>query len=292
MVSRPRSTPPRGRCQAPARERRAGTGKSTNHLAAPAASPVPSERPLDPHTKRKYATPPNNELQRSSWLAEHPLPKNVRANSQNDANYDGRSSRSRWARQQIRRLEQWIQKQFKRKAKIFNVGVVPNSNPPDSGHEENLIPKPKRSVAGSTESTASEQYTRTMKLELIDKNNNSVVRSVQVLLDTGNPRNILSSRLVQTFNLGLENDRERVALKTMGNNEWYSIGKIKGRLILKSSDPKWIDAEFEVSKCDEHYDAVLGSKFLHEYKMVKVSEDVPHAFSGFRCKPLSYTSKL
>ena len=265
--------------------------KITNRSAAPTASSVPPERPPDPYAKRKYAVLPKNELQRSSWLAEHPLPTNVRVNSQDDFTYDGQPQQPRWARRQICRLERLIQKLFKRKIKLFHINDVPNSNPQNPGHEGNIISGPRGSVAESSESTVSEKYIRTMRLELMDKNNDPVVRNVQVLLDTGNPRNILSSKLVQTFNLGLEDDGERVALKTIGNNEWYSIGKIKGRLIFKSNDPTWIDAEFEVSKCDEHYDAVLGSKSLNRYNMVKVSEDMPPGFTGFRSKRVSYTSK-
>lgn len=267
--------------------------KISNFSAAPTTPSVPPEQsPNSDAQQKKYVEPPKSEPQRSKWLSKLRLPENVGLNSGNNFTLDARSQhphpkrvrRRRRRKGRFERLKQWLKK---RTAKLFCVDVgVFDSNLSGSR------PQPKKSATGSIKSTESERYIRTFKLELIDKQDNPVVRNVQVLLDTGNPKNILSTKMVSLFDLGLEDDGERVALKTIGNNEWLSIGRIKGRFILRHHDPSWIDAEFEVSKFDEHYDAVLGSKTLNEYNIIQVSEDVPHGFSGFRGKSVSYTSKL
>lgn len=137
-----------------------------------------------------------------------------------------------------------------------------------------------------------ENFTRTIMLEMYDKDGKPVKKSVQVLLDTGNPLNVLSWKTVKTYGLErLVHGGPRTGLKTMGGHEFTSIGRIKGRVLVETNDPRWLDAEFEVSASDDHYDVVLGSEFLAEHHLVQVSKKFPPAYSGFRTKPAEYTGK-
>jgi hypothetical protein len=137
-------------------------------------------------------------------------------------------------------------------------------------------------------------FVKTILVAFKDERGNEILRHARAKFDTGNPKNLVSPDFVKQFgSLVLDESGKRVILDLPGGGRYISIARLAGRWTCRISDsqfrfdPKFMDAEFEVSDTSERFDVVIGSDTLEEEHIVTFRRDF--ALTGFRTQTASYT---
>ena len=140
-------------------------------------------------------------------------------------------------------------------------------------------------------------FVRTIQVIFKDERGEEILRHARAKFDTGNPENLISPAFVAQFGtLVPDAHNERVILDLPGGSKYVSIARLAGRWTCKLSDsrfrfdPKFMDAEFEVSNSTERFDVVIGSNTLQKEHIMKLRRDL--ALTGFRTKNASYSRKF
>jgi hypothetical protein len=134
-----------------------------------------------------------------------------------------------------------------------------------------------------------DDWVKTISIIFQDTSGKEVLRYAKAKFDTGNPKNLISPTFAARFGLIFEPHNAKVILDLPGNGQFVSIGKIAGRWCSKINaahdryfrfDPKFMDAEFEVSNSAERFDIVIGADTI---KLERLLEWGPAlALTGFR----------
>ncbi|KAF2119412.1 hypothetical protein BDV96DRAFT_642437 [Lophiotrema nucula] len=129
-----------------------------------------------------------------------------------------------------------------------------------------------------------EEFARTIHVVFQNDDGVEILRHARALLDTGNPKNLISPSFIARFSLSLPNNEGSPILETPGDGLYISTGSVEGRFACPGADPKFFDAKFEISKVEERFDVVIGSEDINEYNLVNVNPILGLAITGFRAK--------
>ena len=139
------------------------------------------------------------------------------------------------------------------------------------------------------------EYVRTIEVVFKDRNGcEQPPVYARAQFDTGNPINLISPDFVAKCGQIFEPSEGETILETAGNGQFISTGTITGRWTCKARhgpphfDPKFMDAEFEVSKHTERFDVVIGSDTISKERLMVLAPSL--CLTGFRTKTPKRTS--
>lgn len=142
-------------------------------------------------------------------------------------------------------------------------------------------------------------WVRIIALIFEDADGNEIMRYGKAKFDTGNPKNLVSPDFAARFGLVFEPGQERIILELPGGTEYTSMAKLRGRWSCKvhnsrdlrfQFDPKFMDADFEVStSTEERFDVVIGANTIAKERLLQWGPGI--GLTGFRTKAAVFSSK-
>ena len=137
-----------------------------------------------------------------------------------------------------------------------------------------------------------DDWVKTISVIFEDNSGNEVLRHAKAKFDTGNPKNLISPAFAARFGLIFDPRNAKVILDLPGNGQFASIGKVAARWCIQINashdrrfrfDPRFMDAEFEVSKSAERFDIVIGADTIKSERLLEWGPGL--ALTGFRPSP-------
>jgi hypothetical protein len=100
-----------------------------------------------------------------------------------------------------------------------------------------------------------------------------VCRHAMALFDTGCSKNLMSRTMASRIDVVYLARTGEPIMNTLGMDKFRSLGRINRRWASYSQrfDPKFYDAEWEVSDKTEDYDVIIGCDTMTENKLIKIS---------------------
>jgi hypothetical protein len=155
-----------------------------------------------------------------------------------------------------------------------------------------------RSIRSRGAENQNDEWVLTVSVIFQDANGQEILRHARAKVDTGNPKNLISPAFTAQFGFAFDAANERVILELPGGGLYVSTAKLAGRWSCKVNssrnspfkfDPKFMDAEFEVSNTDERFDVVIGSDTISEERLLEWGPGI--ALTGFRTKLKTYNGE-
>lgn len=246
---------------------------TSSHTSSPALHPVDAVNiePVDHSSSTNHhlvtvAAPDTSPL----YPIYHPVLKRWSAESDTNAAQDSQLGPNR----RIKQRQKWQQPLKRTRSYIVSLrNMLARHSKRDSTFDD-------------------DDWVKTISIIFPDNSGNEVLRYAKAKFDTGNPKNLISPTFAASFGIILEHHNPKVILDLPGNGQFVSIGKITGRWCSKTNathdryfrfDPRFMDAEFEVSNSAERFDVVIGADTI---KLEKLLEWGPAlALTGFRSSP-------
>lgn len=143
-----------------------------------------------------------------------------------------------------------------------------------------------------------DDWVKTVSIIFEDRSGKEILRHAKAKFDTGNPKNLISPAFAAKFGLSFESRNGEVILELPGDGQFVSNGRITGRWcsMINTShdrhlyfDPKFMDADFEVSNSPERFDIVIGADTIKSERLLKWGPAL--ALTGFRNRHGVFPSK-
>ncbi|KAF2186250.1 hypothetical protein K469DRAFT_148412 [Zopfia rhizophila CBS 207.26] len=229
-------------------------------------SPIP-QQDLDDKIEvvRTITNHPTNKATQDS------IPKTCRVNSSNLITYDPRPPSKRKAKRKHRWKDVWKGVYLYVKSRYCNL----RKKEPSDGDDD-------------------DDWVRTISVAFV-VDGEEILRHGRAKFDTGNPKNLISPAFAAKFGFVFESGDGDAVLELPGNGRYISIAKVVGRWTGRQNasrdrrfffDPRFMDAEFEVSNRTERFDVVIGYETIAKEKLIIWSPNA--AFTGFRTKPATF----
>lgn len=120
-----------------------------------------------------------------------------------------------------------------------------------------------------------DKFIRSITIE-VQVNGSFVCRNARALFDTGCPLNLMSRTMASIIGVVYPARMGEPILNTLGIDKFRSLGRIEGRWAScnQSFDPKFYDAEWEISDKPEEYDVIIGRDTIIVNKLIKLSPEL------------------
>jgi hypothetical protein len=157
-----------------------------------------------------------------------------------------------------------------------------------------------RKTRGSNRGRYCDDYARIICVVLEDHEGREEKRYARALFDTGCSKNLMSPRFKEKFTIDPEQG-PGVAMETPGNGKFVSEYSVQARWAFEKvssdyfrSDPRFMDAEFEVLKdlkTPERFDIVIGRDTINKESLLSFGRD-SICLSGFRAERTTFTGMM
>lgn len=119
-----------------------------------------------------------------------------------------------------------------------------------------------------------------------------ILRNGIALIDPHCPANLMSRDFAVLFTETFGSPKGKLTLIGLGGGEFRSVGTLSGRWFCQetkkyhnrkiSFDPKYLEAEWQVSESDERFDAIIGQETIRRYDLLEAKNEI--AAPTFRYK--------
>jgi len=119
-----------------------------------------------------------------------------------------------------------------------------------------------------------------------------ILRNGIALIDPHCPVNLMSRHFAELFGETFGSAKGKQILNGLGGGEFRSVGTLSGRWFCRetkkyhnrkvSFDPKYLEAEWEVSESVERFDVIIGQETIRGYDLLEAKNEI--AAPTFRYK--------